>query len=941
MTAPDDPIKRAWYHSIAGKLMIAFTLIAALTVGATWLSVIRFGEIDTVLHRLTDVNLPAVKLSLGVESAATEVVAAADDVGQAENETERFRRMDALSDQIGRLWSALGSLQSIVPETATTSRLQELIASIDGVVGNINRTTSDIFALIERRRRAIDQVDTASRSVGGLLQDMSQAADAKASTATAADSAGAAAVRRLTLQRAVSELRADLGTVIALLYQAAGFGTFDKLAQLRKELDAIRERLDQDVAMLARSSDVGSDRLGDVRNAVQALLDLGRGDNGLPGLQERLLRQREAVLAQQQTLHDIEEKLRGQVAALVAEAERDAIATTELSANAIANSRIWLLLMAVASLVFATLIVWNFVLQYVVTRLTNLAHSMLMIARGDLATPIPAAGPDELGDMSRALVVFRDNAREIHVAKEEADKARLEAEAASRTKSAFLANMSHELRTPLNAIIGYSELLVEDATDRGDSTSVEDLEKIQGAGKHLLGLINGILDLSKIEAGRMDVYLEQIYLSKLVDDVRTIVEPQVKKNGNELVIDCPANIGSMRTDLTKLKQGLINLLGNAAKFTKDGKVRLALSRELGADGVANVIFRVSDSGIGMTDEQMARLFQAFSQADSSTTRNYGGTGLGLTITRHFAVMLGGSIEVASKPDEGSTFTLTVRDQPMQAAVEADDIVVSTTAHDASALTVLVVDDDPTVHGVLAATLGKEGYQVLHARDGAEALHIMRKSPPDIVTLDVMMPKVDGWSVLGMMKSDPDLEHIPVIMVTIVDDRNLGYSLGASEFMTKPIDRARLVALVQRFTGQETSGLVLIVDDDAEVRHIARATVQSAGLATAEAANGRAALDWLHGNPRPALILLDLMMPEIDGFEFLERVRENDELRDVPIVILTAKELTESERAFLAQRSMLVLSKSAQPIGSLGAALAAIATKRTPAQTSLPRAAKGV
>jgi signal transduction histidine kinase/CheY-like chemotaxis protein len=941
MTAPDDTIKRGWYHRIAGKLMIAFTLIAALTVSATWLSVMRFGEVDTVLHRLTDVNLPAVKLSLGVESAATEVVAAADDVGQAENEIERFRRMDALSDQIGRLWSALSRLQSIVPETATTSRLQELIASIDGVVGNINRTTSDIFALIERRRRAIDQVDALSRTTAGLLQDISAAADAKAGPPAVGDApADEATVRRLSLQRAAADLRADLGTAIALLYQAAGFGTFDKLAQLRKELDAIRERIDQDVALLARNPDVGSDRLGGVRNNVQALLNLGFGDNGLPGLQEQLLRQREAVLAQQQTLHDIEEKLRGQVAALVADAERDAIRTTELSASAIANSRIWLLLMAVASLAFATLIVWNFVLRYVVSRLTNLAHSMLMIARGDLDTPIPAAGPDELGDMSRALVVFRDNAREIHVAKEEADKARLEAEAASRTKSAFLANMSHELRTPLNAIIGYSELLVEDATDRGDTTSVEDLEKIQGAGKHLLGLINGILDLSKIEAGRMDVYLEQIYLSKLVEDVRTIVEPQVKKNGNELVIDCPTDIGSMRTDLTKLKQGLINLLGNAAKFTKDGTVRLALSREQGTDGVANVIFRVSDSGIGMTDEQMARLFQAFSQADTSTTRNYGGTGLGLTITRHFAVMLGGSIEVASKPGEGSTFTLTVRDQPMHSAAEVGDIVVSTTAHDASALTVLVVDDDPTVHDVLAATLGKEGYQVLHARDGAEALHAMRKSPPDIVTLDVMMPKVDGWSVLGKMKSDPDLEHIPVIMVTIVDDRNLGYSLGASEFMTKPIDRARLVALVQRFTGKEASGVVLVVDDDAEVRHIAQATVQSAGLATAEAVNGRAALDWLHGNPRPALILLDLMMPEMDGFEFLERVRENDELRDVPIVILTAKELTESERAFLAQRSMLVLSKSAQPINSLGAALAAIAMKRAPAQTP-SRAAKAV
>jgi PAS domain S-box-containing protein len=501
------------------------------------------------------------------------------------------------------------------------------------------------------------------------------------------------------------------------------------------------------------------------------------------------------------------------------------------------------------------------------------------------------------------------------------------AESASRVKSSFLANMSHELRTPLNAIIGYSEILVEDATDRGDTASVGDLQKIQGAGRHLLGLINGILDLSKIEAGRMDVYLEPVYLARLVEEVRTIVEPLVNKNDNAFVIDCPPDIGSMRTDVTKLKQSLINLVSNAAKFTKGGTVRLALARE-GEDG-ARVVFRVADTGIGMSEEQLGRLFQAFTQADTSTTRNYGGTGLGLTITRHFAVMLGGAIEVASRPGEGSTFTLTLLDQPLPAAAAIGDMIEASPA-DASALTVLVVDDDPTTHDVLAATLSREGYRLLHARDGAEALDILRRSPPDIVTLDVMMPKVDGWSVLGLMKSDPDLEHIPVIMITIVDDRNLGYSMGAAEYMTKPIDRARLVALIRRFTGKDADGVVLIVDDDAEVRDVVRTTVQGAGMRAAEAVNGRAALDWLHAHPLPALILLDLMMPEMDGFEFLERVRADEELRDVPVVVLTAKELTDAERAYLAERTLLVLSKSAQPIGSLGAALTALARQRAAA-----------
>jgi PAS domain S-box-containing protein len=514
------------------------------------------------------------------------------------------------------------------------------------------------------------------------------------------------------------------------------------------------------------------------------------------------------------------------------------------------------------------------------------------------------------------------------------------AESASKVKSAFLANMSHELRTPLNAIIGYSEILVEDATDRGDEASIGDLQKIQGAGKHLLSLINDILDLSKIEAGRMDVYLEQVFLSRLVDEVKTIVEPMVMKNGNRLVIECPQNIGSLRTDLTKLKQSLINILSNAAKFTKQGDVILKISRMAGADGVSRVTFSVSDSGIGMNEEQLGRLFQAFTQADSSTTRNFGGTGLGLTITRHFCTMLGGSIDVASKPGKGSTFTIVLPDQTLKQAAAAGAMraakgVLGNVVASPSAVNVLVVDDDPAVHDVLSMTLDKEGYNLIHAKDGIEALEIMRKTRPDVVTLDVMMPQMDGWSVLGIMKSDPDLEDIPVIMLTIVDDRNLGFSLGASEFMTKPVDRAKLVALLRKFAPTVHDGLVLIVDDDRDTRQVIKSTVEGEGLRTAEAANGRIALDWLESNPRPGLVLLDIMMPEMDGFEFLERIRERDEFAQLPIVVLTAKELTENERRFLAERTILVLSKSAQPIGTLGAALAAIAN-RDGHRTARPR-----
>ena len=505
-------------------------------------------------------------------------------------------------------------------------------------------------------------------------------------------------------------------------------------------------------------------------------------------------------------------------------------------------------------------------------------------------------------------------------------KAKEDAESASKVKSAFLANMSHELRTPLNAIIGYSELLAEDAGDRGDSASLADLEKIGAAGRHLLGLINEILDLSKIEAGKMELYIEKVALAAAVDEVRSLVSPLIEKNGNTLVIECPADIGALRTDLTKLKQCLINLLSNAAKFTKSGAVTLRLSRYVDDEDAPHVVFEVRDSGIGMTEEQIGRLFQAFTQADSSTTRNFGGTGLGLTITRHFVTMLGGTITVTSTSGLGSTFTVDLPDRAGVAPHEDHVIDVDDGMRAASAVTVLIVDDDDAVHDVLSATLGREGYLLLHARDGAEALAVMRRTPPDVVTLDVRMPKVDGWSVLGVMKSDPELQNIPVVMLTIVDDRNLGFSLGASEFMTKPIDRNRLTALMRKLTSSTKNATVLIVDDEPDVRGVIKGTVESAGMKAAEAGNGRAALQWLEGNAPPALILLDLMMPEMDGFEFLEKIRKVERWSDIPTVVLTAKDLSERERSFLAERTLLVLSKTGQPIGSLGAALSALARR---------------
>jgi signal transduction histidine kinase/CheY-like chemotaxis protein/HAMP domain-containing protein len=495
----------------------------------------------------------------------------------------------------------------------------------------------------------------------------------------------------------------------------------------------------------------------------------------------------------------------------------------------------------------------------------------------------------------------------------ELEEARELSEVANRTKSQFLANMSHELRTPLNAIIGYSEILQEDAADSGQEQLVPDLKKIEGAGRHLLGLINDILDLSKVEAGKMDVFIEDIDISSLFDEVKSIITPLVAKNGNKLELRLADHIGSMRTDRTKVKQCLLNVLSNASKFTRDGKLTVEVER-LDADRPM-IQITISDTGIGMSEEQLGRLFQAFSQADASTTKKFGGTGLGLAITRHFCRLLGGDITVASQVGAGSTFTITLPDQaaePRQstAPVEADLELPRINSVDAAVnvVTVLVVDDDPAARDLLTTNLGREGYRTVQARSGDEALELARKLRPDAITLDVLMPKKDGWTVLGALKADPELCDIPVIMVTVAPDRGIGLSLGAAEVMTKPVDRGELTSLLRQLLSRD--GPILVVEDDLATRETVRHTIEKMGLTVAEATNGRLALAWLAENPAPAVILLDLMMPEMDGFEFLDTFYSRADWRHVPVVVITAKQLTAAERALLSGRARIVIRKGA-------------------------------
>jgi signal transduction histidine kinase/DNA-binding response OmpR family regulator len=486
------------------------------------------------------------------------------------------------------------------------------------------------------------------------------------------------------------------------------------------------------------------------------------------------------------------------------------------------------------------------------------------------------------------------------------------ADAATQAKSTFLANMSHELRTPLNAIIGYSEMLQEEAADLGQEDFIPDLQKIHAAGQHLLALINDILGLSKIEAGKMDLYLETFELSTVLQDIVTTIQPLVEKNANTLEVQCAAALGAMRADLTKVRQALFNLLSNACKFTTQGTITLEAARDA-VDGADWITFRVTDTGIGMTPEQMEKLFQAFSQADASTTRQYGGTGLGLAITRHFCQMMGGDITVESAVGQGSTFTIrlpaTVVDPKTFVASAPQSASASAVPPLKGAPTVLVIDDDPTVHDLMRRFLGKEGVQVVTAASGEEGLRLAKTLHPVAITLDVLMPGMDGWAVLTALKADPTLADIPVIMLTIIDDKHLGYTLGATDYLTKPIDWNRLAVVLRKYRCVDPPCRVLVVEDEADMRQLLRRMLEQAGWAVTEAANGYEALARL-AEDRPHLILLDLLMPEMDGFAFVEALRQQDAWRSIPVVVVTAKDLTPADRQRLNGYVEQILQKGA-------------------------------
>ncbi len=485
---------------------------------------------------------------------------------------------------------------------------------------------------------------------------------------------------------------------------------------------------------------------------------------------------------------------------------------------------------------------------------------------------------------------------------------------ANQAKSRFLANMSHELRTPLNAIIGYSEMLQEEAGENSRATLLPDLGRIRTAGHHLLDLINSILDLSKIEAGKMELYFETFSIRELVEQIESLTKPLAEQNANELLIDCPAGIGAMYADRTKVRQALFNLLSNAAKFTDKGKVSLQVRRN--PQTPEEITFIVKDTGVGMTPEQLNRLFQPFTQADASITRRFGGTGLGLAITQRFCELMNGKLSVQSTAGLGSEFTMVL---PAGLSKQLDTSPPRTDAVSNRKTIVLAIDDDSGVHDLLRRFLAKYGFHVESAFSGEEGIQLARKLLPDAITLDVLMKGTDGWTVLRTLKGDRQLSGIPVIMLSVLDSRNQGFLLGATEYLSKPIDRARLLEILMRYRRQNAHSTALVVEDDFDSRRILTNGLTAEGWNVEEAENGVVALEHLDQH-RPDLILLDLMMPRMDGFEFLVHLREKAENQKIPVVVLTAKEITPQDRERMDGEVSKVIQKGSLTVDELMAEL---------------------
>ncbi|MGB0721938.1 MAG: response regulator [Gammaproteobacteria bacterium] len=552
-----------------------------------------------------------------------------------------------------------------------------------------------------------------------------------------------------------------------------------------------------------------------------------------------------------------------------------------------------------------------------------------------------------LGHSNEALGAAMNNAVAYKLGQLQAirlEQANRELIEADRLRSEFVANMSHELRTPLNSIIGFSNLLLKNRENNLSQRDVDFAEKINRNGKHLLGLINDILDLSKIEAGRMDVDLRETSLGGVIEEVVDMLQNQAVAKHLELKAELPDPPPFLQTDGEKLKQVLINLIGNAIKFTHEGGVTVGLA----GSPQTGIRIQVRDTGIGIPQEKVNVIFEPFRQADGSTTRQYGGTGLGLSISRSIVELLGGTVTCSSEVDKGTTFEVVfppaaddskrpeasehavgvVEDVSVTDAVAAEssgemaagasggrgstEAVLSEALGngddaDVSGQLVLVVDDDPDARDLLSSQIRELGAHPIPCESGERALMLVKERRPDLITLDLMMPGLDGWEVLRRLKADTTLSDIPVVVISIVADKRRAVILGAVDALSKPISEDEFQFLLQRHLAAAKVSNVMVVDDDPDARDLMSRLLEERVSTVRTATDGQDALSVMEGFV-PDLIFLDLMMPVMDGITFLRMVRADPRFREIPVVIVTAKQLNTEERRELESRVVMIIEK---------------------------------
>jgi len=553
----------------------------------------------------------------------------------------------------------------------------------------------------------------------------------------------------------------------------------------------------------------------------------------------------------------------------------------------------WLLVAIVLALVLGFLAA-----AWITRPVDELTRAAGRIAQGDFVTPVTVRERFAAKELRALAHTFNQMVRQLSGAyltledkvsqrTSELQAANQELARANKLKSEFLANVSHELRTPLSAIIGFSQILLDGIDGQMSEEQQQDILQVNKSGQSLLALINQILDLSKIEAGKMELTLERVELPGLITSILESISPLAQEKGLRIETRFAPGLPAVEGDAARLKQVLINLLSNAVKFTERGHIEV-----IAQPSGRMVRIAVKDTGIGISADSQRVIFEEFVQGDGSSTRRHGGTGLGLSIVRKLVEMHGGAITVSSEPGKGSIFTFTVpawaTGQGAVTSLQRRPLRRPNQGLPGTAI--LVVDDDPSVRQLISRHLEQEGWKTVQASNATDALQLARESRPMLITLDIMMPDASGWWVLEKLKEDPETAGIPVLVVTIVEDQRLVFALGASDYLGKPYDRGALIAKIHRLLPQLDGKRVLVVDDDPEARAMLTKILKEEHATVVPAASGDEAMALVTQSP-PDLVLLDLMMPGMSGFEMVARMRALPAATNIPVMIVSAKELT--------------------------------------------------